>query len=98
MRKKTGIVIGVAVLFAALLATPALAHDHLFNAAHSPGVDQRDFANPVAGNPSGISGASAGPGTVPGLGDPNSGTAQGTPSVDLSLVSTRSGGHGQPQQ
>jgi hypothetical protein len=52
--------------------------------------------NPVAQNPSGVSGNAAQPGTVPGAGDPKVGVDTGTPAVDLSLVSVRSGGNGNP--
>ncbi len=72
------------------------ASDHLFNAATSNGAGERGFANPVAANPSGTSGANAQPATVPGEGNPKAGGEQGTPSVDLGLVSTRSGGNGSP--
>ena len=57
---------------------------------------QRDFLNPVGGNPSGTSGAAAQPATVPGEGNPNAGEEQSTPAVDLSKVSARSGEHAQP--
>lgn len=67
----------------------ATADDHLFDAAHSNGVDERGFANPVAQNPSGTSGAAAQPGTVPGLGNPNAGADQGTPSFDCSSLAER---------
>lgn len=77
-------------------ATTTLASDHLFNAATSNGADNRGFANPVAGNPSGTSGAAAQPGTVPGEGNPNAGGDLGTPSVDLGMVSIRTDGHGNP--
>ncbi len=98
MLKRAGIVLGVCLLIVAASAAPAFAHDHLFNAAHAPGAEVRGFANPVAGNPSGMSGAAAEPATVPGGGDPKVGVSIGTPSVDLSLVPERSGGHGMPQQ
>ena len=78
------------------MAVPAFASDHLFNAANAPGADVRGFANPVAANPSGISGAMAQPATVPGEGNPNAGADQSTPAVDLGLVNVRSGGHGTP--
>jgi hypothetical protein len=96
MLKRILIVVAVAGLFVALAAAPALASDHLFNAANSQGADNRGFVNPVAGNPSGTSGAMARPGTVPGEGDPKVGGDLGTPAVDLSLVWTRSGFHGDP--
>lgn len=76
------------------LAGPALASDHLADAANAPGADHRDFGNPVTRNPSGTSGPKASPGTVPGEGNPNSGQHRGTPSVDRDLVGPRSGGHG----
>lgn len=38
------------------------------------------------------------PGTVPGEGNPFAGEDQGTPAVNLDLVSVRSGGHGTPAQ
>jgi len=79
------------------LVSPVAAGDHLFNAANSEGADNRGFGNPVAGNPSGTSGAMASPGTVPGEGDPKVGGDLGTPAVDLSLVSVRSGGHADPR-
>ncbi len=97
MFKRVLVVVIAAGLLIAVSAAPALAHDHLFNAAHSQGVDNRGFANPVAGNPSGTSGAMSDPATVPGAGDPKVGVDQGTPAVDLSLVNIRSGGHGMPQ-
>jgi hypothetical protein len=96
MVKRVVTIVLVAGVLLGLAAAPALAHDHLFNAATSPGVDHRGFANPVAGNPSGTSGAAAQPATVPGAGDPKAGIDQGTPAVDLSLVNIRSGGHGMP--
>ncbi len=76
---------------ALLLATGplALADDHLFNGATSPGAAQRGFANPVAGNPSGVSGPAAQPGTVPGLGNPNAGGDQGTPAFDCVSLQER---------
>jgi len=85
------------VVVMALSAAPALAHDHLFNATNSSGAAVRGFANPVAGNPSGTSGAMARPATVPGAGDPKVGVDQGTPAVDLTQVGIRTDGHGQPQ-
>ena len=87
----------LALALVALAAGPALASDHLFNAANSPGAGQRGFANPVASNPSGTSGGMALPGIVPGEGNPNAGNELGTPAVDLGLVNARSGGHGTPQ-
>ena len=90
-------VAATSALLIGLTAMPALAGDHLFTGSNSPGADQRGFANPVATNPSGTSGAAARPGTVPGEGSPNTGADQVTLSVDLSAVSARSGGHGDPQ-
>ena len=86
----------LALVLMAWFALPVSASDHLFNAAHSEGVDNRGFINPVANNPSGTSGAMALPGTVPGEGDPKVGADIGTPAVDLGLVPVRSGGHGHP--
>jgi hypothetical protein len=70
-------------------ATAASAHDHLNHAAGSEGADDRGFVNPVAGNPSGQSGAASQPGTVPGLGDPTSGTSTGTPSFSCETLLLR---------
>jgi len=91
------IVVVLMLVIVAVLAPVALASDHLFNATTAPGASHRGFANPVALNPSGMSGGMARPATVPGEGDPNSGADLGTPSVDLTLVVVRSGGHGGPQ-
>ena len=96
MTRKVIVSIGAAALLFGSTFVPALAHDHLFNAAHAPGVTSRGFINPVAQNPSGVSGSEAQPGTVPGAGDPKVGVDTGTPAVDLTLVSTRSGGNGNP--
>ena len=85
-----------AIAAVALWAGPALASDHLANGTDAPGAGQRDFANPVAQNPSGTSAAAALPGTVPGEGNPNAGAEQSTPAVDLSEVGPRSGDHAQP--
>lgn len=85
------------LLLGAIFAPAALASDHLFNAATSPGAEHRGFTNPVASNPSGVSGAAAMPATVPGEGNPNAGQDQGTPAANLDLVSVRSGGHGGPR-
>src|SRR3989304_4032862 len=68
------------------LAPVALASDHLFDAATSPGAFVRGFTVPVTLNPSGTSGAAAQPGTVPGEGNPNSGGDLGTPSVNCDLL------------
>lgn len=65
----------------------ASADDHLFSATTSNG--QRDFANPVAQNPSGVSGAAAQPGTVPGLGDPKAGEDTGTPAFSCEALAER---------
>ncbi len=70
-------------------AAPALASDHLANAATAPGADQRGFTNPVAGNPSGVSGPASDPRTVPGEGNPNFGRETGTPAVNRDLVDDR---------
>jgi hypothetical protein len=94
--RKTMTFIFLVVLVLALSAGPVLASDHLFNGATSPGASVRGFANPVAANPSGVAGAKAMPGTVPGEGNPNAGGELGTPAVDLELVYVRSGGHGNP--
>ncbi len=96
MTRRLLALVAVLVLALLVLAPTALASDHLFNAANAPGAAQRGFANPVALNPSGMSGAAAQPGTVPGEGNPNAGQDQTTPSVDLSLVTVRSGGNGHP--
>jgi hypothetical protein len=98
MTKRLIGLVSLLILALAVLAPAALASDHLFNAANAPGAAQRGFSNPVALNPSGVSGPAAQPGTVPGEGDPNAGQDQTTPAVDLSLVQIRSGGHGQPSQ
>jgi len=98
MTKRLIGLVSLLVLALAVLAPAALASDHLFNAANAPGAAQRGFGNPVASNPSGVSGPAARPGSVPGEGNPNAGQDQTTPAVDLSLVSVRSGGNGQPAQ
>jgi hypothetical protein len=84
-------IVAVALALGALTAGAgaASADDHLFDAAHSSGVDERGFTNPVAGNPSGTSGAAAQPGTVPGLGNPNTGADQGMPSFDCVSLAER---------
>ncbi len=81
----------VALASVAVLATGGLAaaDDHLAGAATSPGADVRGFANPVAANPSGTSGAAAQPGTVPGLGNPSAGADQGTPAFDCASLLER---------
>lgn len=91
MQKTTAI---FAVIAALGIAGPALASDHLFDGANASGADSRGFDNPVAGNPSGTSGPTASPGTVPGEGNPNSGNELDTPAVDRDLVGTRSGRDG----
>jgi hypothetical protein len=80
-------------LMLGIVAFPAAASDHVFNAATSPGADERGFGNPVTENPGDAQGS---PGTVPGEGNPNAGNQTGTPAVNLDLVSDRSGGHGDP--
>jgi hypothetical protein len=94
-RRVISIVVG-AVAAVMLCAAPAFASDHLADATNAPGAGQRDFANPVAQNPSGTSGAAARPATVPGEGNPNAGVDRSTPAVDLSQLGARSGGHAQP--
>ena len=96
MSRKLMVTVLLALALLAVMAVPAFASDHLFNAATAPGADVRGFTNPVATNPSGMSGAMARPATVPGEGNPNAGQHMGTPAVDLGLVSVRSGGHGMP--
>jgi hypothetical protein len=82
MKRTLALAASTSTLLALTLAGPAAASDHLANAIAATGSNP---ANPAAS-----------PGTVPGEGDPNSGQDQTTPAVDLCLVSTRSGGHGQP--
>ena len=86
MHKTIGLAAGLAVM---AFGGAAFADDHLANAATSKGADTRGFNNPVAGNPSGRSGAQAQPGSVPGLGDPKSGADTGTPSFDAEALSER---------
>ena len=88
MQKITAILAAIAAL---AVAGPVLASDHLADAATSAGADNRGFGNPVAGNPSGVSGPASRPATVPGEGNPNSGHETDTPAVDRDLVGTRSG-------
>ena len=89
---------GVALISALGVAGTAAADDHLANGATSNGADSRGFGNPVANNPSETSGSKAQPGTVPGLGNPNAGADQGTPSFDcdslIERLTARSEGHG----
>lgn len=96
MSRKLMVTVLLALALLAVMAVPAFASDHLFNAATAPGADVRGFMNPVTQNPSGMSIAMARPGTVPGEGNPNAGQERGTPAVDLNLVNARSGGHGTP--
>jgi hypothetical protein len=79
MRKDLLIATAVGLM---LFGGAAAASDHLFNAATAPGSDDRGFGNPVAQNPSGVSGPMSQPATVPGEGDPNAGQDRGTPSVN----------------
>lgn len=79
MRKDLLIATAVGLM---LFGGAAAASDHLFNAATAPGSDDRGFGNPVAQNPSGVSGPASQPGTVPGEGNPNAGQDTGTPSVN----------------
>jgi hypothetical protein len=88
--KKVLAAVFTSALLVGVVSSPALASDHLFNAATSEGADNRGFANPVGANPSDTSGAQAQPGTVPGEGDPKAGEDIGTPAVNLTLVNTRS--------
>jgi len=83
MKKMTFV---AAALGATLFAGTAIASDHLFNAANAPGSDSRGFGNPVAKNPSGVSGPKSQPATVPGEGNPNAGQDRGTPSVNPALL------------
>jgi hypothetical protein len=83
----------VSALMLGMVAFPAVASDHVVNAANSAGADNRGFSNPVTGNPGDAQGD---PGTVPGEGDPNSGAGGDPPAVNLGLVDDRSGGHGNP--
>ena len=85
---RTALISGLAAAGLAL-GGAASAHDHLVNGATRNGADNRGFANPVAGNPSGTSGGASQPGTVPGLGDPNSGGATGTPAFDCETLELR---------
>lgn len=83
MRKDMLIATAVGLM---LYGATASASDHLFNAATAAGNDNRGFGNPVAQNPSGVSGPNAQPGTVPGEGNPNAGQDRGTPSVNPALL------------
>jgi len=80
-----------ATLVVGLGVGTASADDHLANGANSEGVVHRDFGNPVGGNPSGTSGPAAHPATVPGLGNPNAGIDQGTPSFECEVLHVRLG-------
>ncbi len=86
MRKLIIIFVALAIL---ALPAGALADDHLFNAAHSNGVDARGFGNPVAGNPSGIAAGHSLPALVPGLGDPKVGHETGTPAFEADVLCKR---------
>ncbi|MBE9553893.1 MAG: hypothetical protein IMF05_10565 [Proteobacteria bacterium] len=86
MHKVIGLAFGVVVM---AFGGAAFADDHLFSAATSEGAGTRDFNNPVAGNPSGTSGAQAQPGSVPGLCDPKAGADTGTPSFSAETLSDR---------
>ena len=79
------------VLGLAALASASIADDHLFNGATSDGASVRGFTNPVAAILSGRSGSASDPGTVPGLGNPNGGADQGTPSFDPASLAERLG-------
>lgn len=83
MRKKILIATAAGMMF---LGGAASASDHLFNAATAPGADERGFTNPVARNPSGVSGPKSQPATVPGEGNPNAGGDTGIPSVNPELL------------
>jgi hypothetical protein len=87
----------VALIVALGVSGTAAADDHLFNGAHSNGVDARGFGLPLS-NPSETSAGKAQPGTVPGLGDPKTGDNTGTPSFScdtlISRLDARSEGHG----
>lgn len=96
MFKRSALIMVAALTLLVVFSGQAIASDHLFNAANSPGAALRGFANPVGGNPSGNSAMHARPGTVPGEGDPKVGLDLGTPAVNLELVNVRSGGHGRP--
>ena len=91
MRLRTRSIAVTALASCAVLSTGgvASAHDHLANGATSPGADVRGFANPVASNPSGTSGAASQPGTVPGLGNPSAGADQSTPAFDCAVLLDR---------
>jgi hypothetical protein len=86
---RTLAVCGIAALALVGGAAPGHADDHLANGTSSAGADDRGFANPVAGNPSGTAGAASQPGTVPGLGSPNAGQETGTPSFDCPSLAER---------
>jgi hypothetical protein len=85
MRRTLAAAFSGATLFAAALASPAVANDHLANATAASG------GNPVTTNPSGVSGANARPGSVPGQGNPNAGQDTTVPASDLGCVFVRTG-------
>ena len=89
--KKVLAAVFTSALLVGVVSSPALASDHLANAASATGF------NPVTQNPSDTSGTKAEPRTVHGEGNPNAGQDTTTPAVDLSFVDDRSGGHGNPQ-
>ena len=66
-----------------VLGSQAFAGDHLSHGASA------SRGNPVATNPSGVSGPASDPATVPGEGDPNDGADLGTPSVEEDGGQTR---------
>ena len=68
----TALILGAGLV----LGSQAFAGDHLSHGASATG------GNPVATNPSGVSGPASDPASVPGEGDPNDGNDTGTPSVD----------------
>lgn len=88
--KRTAIAVATSVtLVVGVGFGTASADDHLANGATSEGVDNRGFGNPVGANPSGTSRPAAQPGTVPGLGNPNAGADQGTPSFECDVLHVR---------
>jgi len=93
--RRNVLVAGVALMLTlGVGAGTAAADDHLFNGATSNGAEHRGFTNPVATNPSGVAGPAAQPGTVPGLGNPDAGQDQGTPSFSCDALAARSAGRG----